>query len=132
MGRPVNKRYFSETFDAAAHVVGGSSAVAATINSQKGTKTFNVTTAQGTSDVTLVAAAIPTEGQMNITATDSAGGTYYVVKLFNQTAVLVQNDGTQFDDNAKVDWTALDSVNGGYSAISAGNEVENVSVSLVS
>jgi hypothetical protein len=131
MGRPVNKRYFSETFDAAAYVDGGSSAVAATINSQKGTKTFNVTTAQGTSDVTLVTTA-PAEGEMRITATDSAGDTYYVVKLFNQTAVLVQNDGTQFDDNAKVDWTAYDSVNGGYSAISAGNEVENVSVSLVS
>lgn len=131
MGRPVNKRYFSETFDASAYVVGGSTGAAATINSQKGTKTFNVTTSEGTSEVTLVTTS-PGEGEMRITATDSAGGTYYVVKLFNQTAVLVQNDGTQFADNAKVDWTSRDNVNGGYSAISAGNEVENVSVSLVS
>ena len=130
MGRPVNKRYFSETFDASAYVVGGSAGAAATINSQKGTKTFNVTTSEGTSDVTLVTTA-PGEGEMRITATDSAGDTYYVVKLFNQTAVLVQNDGTQFADNAKVDWTALDTVNGGYSAVTAGNEVEDVSVSLV-
>jgi len=131
MGRPVNKRYLAEDFNANAYVVGGSAEDTVTsINSQKGSKTFNVTNSEGTSDCLLVTTA-PNEGEMRITALDSDGGQYFVVKLFNQTAVLVQDDGVQFDDYAKVDWTALDTVNGGYSAIADGDQVENVSVSIL-
>jgi hypothetical protein len=87
-----------------AYVPGGSSAVAGDIVSQKGSKTYRVTTAQGTGECVLVAAAIPTEGQMNITATDSAGDTYYVKKLTNRTAVLLRATGTEFETDAKVKW----------------------------
>jgi len=87
-----------------AYVPGGSSAVAGDIVAQKGSKTYRVTTAQGTGECVLVAAAIPTEGQMNITATDSAGGTYYVKKLTNRTVVLLRATGTEFETDAKVKW----------------------------
>jgi len=87
-----------------AYVPGGSSAVAGDIVSQKGSKTYRVTTAQGTGECVLVAAAIPTEGQMNITATDSAGGTYYVKKLTNRTVVVLPATGSQFAEDAKVPW----------------------------
>jgi len=87
-----------------AYVPGGSSAVVGDIVSQKGSKTYRVTTAQGTGECQLVAAAIPTEGQMNITATDSAGDTYYVKKLTNRTAVLLRATGTEFETDAKVKW----------------------------
>jgi len=87
-----------------AYIPGGSSAVAGDIIAQKGSKTYNVATAQGTGECVLVAAAIPTEGQMNITATDSAGGTYYVKKLTNRTAVLLRATGTEFETDAKVKW----------------------------
>jgi len=87
-----------------AYVPGGSSAVAGDINSQKGSKTYNVTTAQGTGECVLVASAIPTEGQMNITATDSAGGTYYVKKLTNRTVTLLPGTGSQFAEDEQVAW----------------------------
>lgn len=87
-----------------AYVPGGSSAVAGDIVAQKGSKTYRVTTAQGTGECVLVAAAIPTEGQMNITATDSAGGTYYVKKLTNRTVVVLPGTGSQFAEDAKVKW----------------------------
>ena len=87
-----------------AYVPGGSSAVAGDIVAQKGSKTYRVTTAQGTGECVLVAAAIPTEGQMNITATDSAGGTYYVKKLTNRTVVVRPATGSQFAEDAKVPW----------------------------
>ena len=87
-----------------AHIPGGSSAVAGDIVAQKGSKTYRVTTSEGTGECKLVAAAIPTEGQMNITATDSAGDTYYVKKLTNRTAVLLRGTGTEFETDAKVKW----------------------------
>ena len=107
---------------------GGSSAVVGDIIAQKGTKTYRVQTAQGTGECTLVTTS-PAAGEMRITATDSAGGTYYVVKLFNQTVVVVPGTGTQFSANAKVDWTSLDAVNGGYKPVTT--PVENVSVTIV-
>ena len=87
-----------------AYIPGGSSAVAGDIVAQKGSKTYRVTTAQGTGECKLVTSAIPTEGQMNITATDSAGGTYYVKKLTNRTVVVLPGTGSQFAEDAKVPW----------------------------
>ena len=98
-----------------AFVVGGSSAVAGDIQAQKGSKTYRVVTAQGTSECLLVTGA-PAEGQMRITATDSAGGTYYVKKLTNNTVVVLPGTGTQFDEDDKVLW--------------ADTAVEDVSVSI--
>lgn len=98
-----------------AFVTGGSSAVIGDINSQKGSKIYNVTTAQGTSECLLVTSE-PVEGQLRITATDSAGGTYFVKKLTNRTAVVLPGTGVQFAEDAKVAW--------------ADTAVENVSVAL--
>lgn len=86
-----------------AYVPGGSSAVVGDIVAQKGSKTYRVTTAQGTGECKLVTGA-PAEGEMRITATDSAGGTYYVKKLTNRTVVVLPGTGTQFAEDAKVKW----------------------------
>jgi hypothetical protein len=71
-------------------VNGGSSAVAGDIVRQVNTRSYKVTTAQGTGVCKLVAAA-PTAGQMTIIATDANGSTYYVTKLTSRKATLTQN-----------------------------------------
>lgn len=86
-----------------AFVVGGSSAVAGDIVKQEASRRYLVTTAQGTSDCALVAAP-PLAGEMTMTATDSAGGTYYPIKLTQSKATLVKGGrtGTQFDTGSFV------------------------------
>lgn len=86
-----------------AFVVGGSSAVAGDIVKQEASRRYLVTTAQGTSDCGLVAAP-PLAGEMTMTATDSAGGTYYPIKLTQNFATLVKGGrtGTQFDTHSFV------------------------------
>lgn len=69
---------------------GGSSAVAGDIVRQVNTRSYKVTTAQGTGICKLVAAA-PTAGQMTIAATDANGSTYYVTKLTARKATLTRN-----------------------------------------
>lgn len=110
-----------------AYIPGGSSALAGDIIAQKGTKTYRVETADGVGECTLVTSS-PGEGEMRITATDSDGGTYFVKKLFNQTVVVLPGTGTQFAEDAKVDWTELDAVNGGYKPVET--PVEDVSVKI--
>ena len=80
-----------------AFVPGGSSAVVGDIVKQTASRGYRVTTAQGTGRCDLVAAA-PAAGQMTMTAVDSAGGTYYVIKLTARRALLIKGDrtGTQF------------------------------------
>jgi hypothetical protein len=80
-----------------AFVPGGSSAVVGDIVKQTASRAYRVTTAQGTGRCDLVAAA-PAAGQMTMTAVDSAGGTYYVIKLTARRALLIKGDrtGTQF------------------------------------
>lgn len=89
-----------------AYVPGGSSAVAGDIVKQEASRRYLVTTAQGTGQCRLVAAA-PAAGEMTMTAVDSAGGTYYVTKLTAKKALLVKGDrtGTQFTDGTTVKWT---------------------------
>lgn len=86
-----------------AFVVGGSSAVSGDIVKQEASRRYLVTTAQGTSDCALVAAP-PLAGEMTMTATDSAGGTYYPIKLTQSKATLVKGGrtGTQFDTGSFV------------------------------
>lgn len=86
-----------------AFVVGGSSAVAGDIVKQEASRRYLVTTAQGTSDCGLVAAP-PLAGEMTMTATDSAGGTYYPIKLTQAKALIVKGGrtGTQFDTHSFV------------------------------
>lgn len=87
----------------------GSSAVASDILSQKGSKRYKVKNAQGSGVVALVDNGSPTAGQGYITAVDSDGNTYYVYKLFDRTAYLTPNTGTQFTANTHVRWTLGDS-----------------------
>ncbi len=86
-----------------AFISGGSNLVA-DIEAQKGTKTYRVTTTDGTEECTLVAATPSAGGEMAIIATDSAAGTYWVTKLMNRTVIVTQNTGTEFADGAKVKW----------------------------
>ena len=60
---------------------------------QAGSRRYKVRTADGTAVVKLVAAA-PAFGQATITATDSAGKTYYVTKLTAHKALLVPYGAT--------------------------------------
>jgi hypothetical protein len=98
-----------------AWIPGASSAVIGDIVAQKGSKTYRVTTADGTGECLLVTGT-PAEGQMRITATDSAAGTYFVKKLTNNTVVVLPGTGSQFAEDAKVKW--------------ADTAVENVSVAI--
>lgn len=84
-----------------AYVVGGSSAVAGDIVKQEASRRYLVTTAQGTSDCSLVAAP-PLAGEMTMTATDSAGGTYYPIKLTQSKATIIKGGrtGTQFNTHS--------------------------------
>ena len=87
-----------------AYVTGGSNKTADII-SQKNARRFKVKTTDGTEVCSLVAATPSAAGQMAIVATDSAGGTYWVVKISNHKAVLVANTGTQFADDSPAQWT---------------------------
>lgn len=86
-----------------AFVTGGSSAVVGDIVKQEASRRYLVTTAQGTSDCSLVAAP-PLAGEMTMTAVDSAGGTYYPIKLTQSQVTIVKGGrtGTQFDTHSFV------------------------------
>lgn len=85
--------------------VGGSSAVLGDIVKQRGKITYTVETSQGVGKCKLVSTSTLTTGTMYIQATDSAGGTYYVSKLFSRTAVLTTGTGVQFTSGSRVLWT---------------------------
>jgi hypothetical protein len=90
-----------------AWVPDGSSGVAGDIVKQEASRRYLVTTAQGTGQCRLVAAAPSAGGEMTMLATDSAGGTYYVTKLTANLALLIKGDrtGTQFTSGTEVKWT---------------------------
>ena len=76
----------------------------ADIEAQKGSRTYRVTTSEGTIECTLTAAVPTAIGEMEIPATDSAAGTYWVTKLTNRKVRLSQNTGTEFAEGAIVKW----------------------------
>lgn len=86
------------------------------IVSQKGARRFKVKTASGTEVCTLVTSgAASANGQMTITATDSAGGAYWVKKIGNTRATVVAKGvggGTQFVTDSSVAWTFGSAVEG--------------------
>lgn len=82
---------------------GGSSAVNGSMIKQVSGRRFRVTTAQGTGICKLVVTA-PVAGEMRLTATDSAGGTYYVTKISAKRVQVTRNTGTQFATGASVPW----------------------------
>ena len=90
-----------------AYVVGGSSAVAGDIVKQEASRRYLVTTAQGTSQCKLVAAA-PAAGQMTIIAVDSDTNEYYVTKLTAHRALLtrkaINGSAYEFASGVTVPW----------------------------
>ena len=117
MGRPIKQVYIGDTGTAGSQIqvtgyVTGGSAQTGYINKQKGSKRYKVTTGDGTEVLTLVTSGSLSAGQMYINATDSAGGTYYVQKLYDRTVYLVPNTGIQFSASTHVSWNLTGAVNG--------------------
>ena len=89
--------------------VTGAGAKAGSIGKQAASRRLLVTRCDGTDQCTLVAETPAAAGQMTMTAKDSAGGTYYVIKLTARRAVIVKGDrdGVQFvtgSDGISVPW----------------------------
>lgn len=101
-------------------IVTGGSANTGPANSQKGSKTFNITTSDGTEDLILtpVASGALAAGQCQLTATDSDGDTYNVSKISSRYVTLTPVDGTEFTTGQRALWVA------------SGSEVAGVSVSI--
>ena len=72
---------------------------------QVGARRFKVKTADGTAICALKASAVSAQGEMTITATDSAGGTYFVTKITSRKVTVTRGTGTQFATGASVPWT---------------------------
>jgi len=90
-----------------AYVTGGTRKVADIVG-QKGARRFKVTTADGTEICTLkTSAAANAPGEMDLTATDSGGGTYYVKKIGSKKATLVRYGAGawEFVTDTSVAWT---------------------------
>lgn len=83
---------------------GGAAAKNGDIQKQVHTSRYIVENADGVGRVRLVA-AVPAAGEANIIAEDSAGDTYYVIKLTRHRATVVPDSGTQFVANQSVPWT---------------------------
>jgi len=83
---------------------GGTSKIADIIR-QVGARRFKVKTADGTAICKLKSSAATTVGEMTITATDSAGGTYFVTKISAHKVTVTQGTGTQFVTGASVPWS---------------------------
>lgn len=101
---------FQNALSVAAYIPGGSSAVAGDIVKQEASRRYLVTTAQGTGQCRLTAAADGslTEGQMNLLATDVNGSTYYVTKLTARRATLstaTDNGGFEYASGDVAGWT---------------------------
>jgi hypothetical protein len=97
--------------------VTGGSANNGYASKQTGAKTFKITTSDGTEDLLLtpVGGASLTAGQCQLTATDSVGDTYYVLKITSRYITLVRNDGTQFSNGQRALWVASGSEEAGVS-----------------
>lgn len=72
---------------------------------QVATRSFVVQSSDGVGRCTLKATAASAAGEMNIIATDSATGTYYVTKLTNRKAWITRGTGTEFATGDIVAWT---------------------------
>jgi|APGre2960657373_1045057.scaffolds.fasta_scaffold16517_1 hypothetical protein len=83
---------------------GGTSKLADIIR-QVGARRFKVKTADGTAICALKDSAVSAVGEMTITATDSAGGTYFVTKITSRKITVTQGTGTQFATGASVPWS---------------------------
>jgi hypothetical protein len=82
----------------------GLSAKTSNILKQEASHRYLVQNADGDGQCKLVASGSLTAGQMNLVATDSGGGTYYVTKLTSRKALLTQINGTQFATGTYAKW----------------------------
>lgn len=90
-----------------AYVTGGGRKIGDIVK-QVGSRRFKVKTADGTMVCALVTDGVANAaGEMDITATDSSGKTYYVSKISAHKATLVRYGaaGHEFADGASVAWT---------------------------
>jgi hypothetical protein len=88
-----------------AKTTSGGTSKPADIIRQVGARRFKVKTADGTAICELKGSAVSAEGEMTITATDSAGGTYFVTKIGGRKATVTRGTGTQFATDSAVQWT---------------------------
>lgn len=88
-----------------AQIGAGSEVTTGDIVKQVSTTRYKVTTSDGTAVCKLVQSAALGANEMSITATDSAGGTYFVKKLTAHRVVLVPIDGTQFATGTTAKWS---------------------------
>ena len=79
---------------------------------QVGGRRFKVKTADGTAICKLKSSAVSAVGEMTISATDSAGGTYFVTKITSRKVTVTRGTGTQFDTGASVPWSFASPVAG--------------------
>jgi len=86
---------------------------------QISTKAFLIQTANGNVGRANLVTTAPNSGEMRITVTDSASGTYFIKKITGHIATVVPGTGTQFTANSRVQWTL-------------GAAVANVSVTIPS
>jgi hypothetical protein len=95
-----------------AYVTGGSLKLGDIVK-QSNDKRYKVKTADGTQVCILKSTLATAAGEMNVVATDSDGGTYYVTKLTSRKAVLVpaavtrlsSSAGSQFVSGSTAKWT---------------------------
>ena len=92
-----------------AYIDGGREVV--DIVAQKGSKRYIVKGASGTINTAkLIPDTAGAEGEMEIRATDSDGGTYWVTKLTSRLAVVEPDTGTQFASGQRVKWNLTGAV----------------------
>jgi len=92
-------------------VAAGATVQTGDIIKQTGTRRYRIQTANGTSVCSLVSSATINQGQAVIYATDVLGNYYYVTKLTDRTATLIQaNTGRQFANNSHVSWNLTSAV----------------------
>ena len=88
-----------------AKTTSGGTSKPADIIKQRGARRFKVKTADGTALCSLKSSAVSAEGEMTITATDSAGGTYFVTKIGARRCTVTRGTGTQFATDSSVPWS---------------------------
>ena len=104
-GAPGSSTNQENAIVAYAKTTSGGTSKPADIIKQRSTKRFKVKTADGTAICQLKSSAVSAEGEMTITATDSAGGTYFVTKIGARRCTVTRGTGTQFDTDSSVAWT---------------------------
>jgi hypothetical protein len=103
-GTPYTRDAFNTLIVYAQTTSGGSNLIG-DILKQENTQRYKVQTADGVAFCNLVASTPNAVGEMMLKATDSSGGTYYVIKLTAHLATLVPDTGTAFAANSRAHWT---------------------------